>query len=178
MFSRAQPTSDAASTFGYAPIRGRYRPATILVVFQTPPLDNDMEVTGRLIVKLWATSNSLDTDFTAKLIDVYPPNIDFPGGRGSEYRRQHRAGRYRNGLGKAELLKPGQAVRVHHRDVSDVARLPAGHTASDSIFRAATFRVSTSIRIPESRSTTIAAGKLRRIPCTSTQNILRTSCCP
>ena len=51
-----------------------------VLVFQTPPLASDMEVTGRLIVKLWAASNALDTDFTAKLIDVYPPNRDFPGG--------------------------------------------------------------------------------------------------
>ena len=39
-----------------------------------------MEVTGRLIVKLWAASDGPDTDFTAKLIDVYPPNQDFPAG--------------------------------------------------------------------------------------------------
>jgi hypothetical protein len=37
-------------------------------------------VTGRLIVKLWASSSAPDTDFTAKLVDVYPPNHDFPGG--------------------------------------------------------------------------------------------------
>ncbi len=31
-------------------------------------------------MKLWASSSALDTDFTAKLIDVYPPCADFPGG--------------------------------------------------------------------------------------------------
>ena len=50
-----------------------------MLVFQTPPLDQDVEVTGRLIVKLWASSsNAVDTDFTAKLVDVYPPSRDFP----------------------------------------------------------------------------------------------------
>jgi len=44
-----------------------------VLVFETPPLANDIEVTGRLIIKLWASSNALDTDFTAKLVDVYPP---------------------------------------------------------------------------------------------------------
>lgn len=39
-----------------------------------------MEVTGPLTVKLWASSNAPDTDFTAKLIDVYPPGKDFPAG--------------------------------------------------------------------------------------------------
>ena len=51
-----------------------------VLVFQTPPLERDIEVTGRLIVKLWASSNAPDTDFTAKLIDVYPPSRDFPAG--------------------------------------------------------------------------------------------------
>src|SRR6185437_3364790 len=78
----------------------------------------NMEVTGRLIVKLWASSNSLDTDFTAKLINVYPPNSSFPAGidlniADSIVRARYRAdsivrARYRNGLGKAELLKPRQ----------------------------------------------------------------------
>ena len=45
-----------------------------VVVFQTRPLADDIEVTGKLVVKLWASSDALDTDFTAKLVDVYPPN--------------------------------------------------------------------------------------------------------
>ena len=49
-----------------------------VLVFQTPPLSANIEVTGRLIVKLWAASDGPDTDFTAKLIDVYPPNKDYP----------------------------------------------------------------------------------------------------
>ena len=79
-----------------------------VVIFQTPPLANDMEVTGRLIVKLWAASNSLDTDFTAKLIDVYPPNHDFPGGVDLNIADSIVRARYRNGFGKAELLTSGQ----------------------------------------------------------------------
>ncbi len=79
-----------------------------VVVFQTPPLANDMEVTGRLIVKLWAASNSLDTDFTAKLIDVYSPNHDFPSGVDLNIADSIVRARYHNGFGKAELLTPGQ----------------------------------------------------------------------
>ena len=55
-----------------------------VVVFQTPPLGSDVEVTGRLVVKLWAGSNAPDTDFTAKLVDVYPPSRDFPATPDSE----------------------------------------------------------------------------------------------
>jgi putative CocE/NonD family hydrolase len=79
-----------------------------VLVFQTAPLAEPMEVTGRLIVKLWASSNALDTDFTAKLIDVYPPSADFPAGVDLNIGDSIVRARYRNG-GKAELLQPGQA---------------------------------------------------------------------
>jgi hypothetical protein len=63
---------------------------------------------GRLIVTLWASSDALDTDFTAKLVDVYPPNADFPSGVDLNIADSIVRARYRNGFGKAELLKPGQ----------------------------------------------------------------------
>ena len=78
-----------------------------VLVFQSAPLDRDIEVTGRLIVKLWAASNAPDTDFTAKLIDVYPPNRDFPGGMDLNVADSIVRARYRHGPGKSELLKPG-----------------------------------------------------------------------
>jgi putative CocE/NonD family hydrolase len=79
-----------------------------VVVFQTPPLEADVEVTGPLVVKLWASSDAFDTDFTAKLVDVYPPNPDFPNGADLNIADSIVRARYRNGFGKAELLKPGQ----------------------------------------------------------------------
>jgi len=78
-----------------------------VLMFQTPPLDTPIEVTGRLIVKLWASSSAPDTDFTAKLIDVYPPNPDFPRGVDLNIADSIVRARYRHGPGKAELLKPG-----------------------------------------------------------------------
>jgi putative CocE/NonD family hydrolase len=51
-----------------------------IVVFMTPPLEQDTEIIGPISVKLWASSSAVDTDFTAKLIDVYPPSKDFPAG--------------------------------------------------------------------------------------------------
>ena len=46
----------------------------------TPPLQRDLEVTGPVTLRLWIASDAPDTDFTAKLIDVYPPSADFPQG--------------------------------------------------------------------------------------------------
>jgi len=79
-----------------------------VLVFQTAPLASDVEVTGRLIVNLWASTDSRDTDFTAKLIDVYPPNADFPDGVALNISDSIVRGRYRKGPGKAELLTPGR----------------------------------------------------------------------
>ena len=51
-----------------------------------------------------------DTDFTAKLIDVYPPNADFPAGVDLNIGDSIVRARYRNGLGKADLLRARAAV--------------------------------------------------------------------
>lgn len=77
-----------------------------VVVFQTPPLESDVEVTGRLVVKLWAGSNALDTDFTAKLIDVYPPSRDFPAGIDLNVGDSIVRARYRESLKVAKMLQP------------------------------------------------------------------------
>ncbi len=79
-----------------------------VVVFQTPPLESDTEVTGRVIVKLWASSDSIDTDFTAKLIDVYPPSKDYPAGVDLIVGDSIVRARYRKSLSSATMLKPGE----------------------------------------------------------------------
>jgi hypothetical protein len=79
-----------------------------VLVFETEPLQQDVEVTGRLIVKLWASSNAPDTDFTAKLVDVYPPNKDFPAGVDLNVEDGIVRARYRNSLEHAEMMRPGE----------------------------------------------------------------------
>ncbi len=41
-----------------------------VLVYSTPPLERDVEVTGPVTVTLWAATSGTDTDFTAKLVDV------------------------------------------------------------------------------------------------------------
>jgi putative CocE/NonD family hydrolase len=43
-----------------------------VLVYTSEPLVEDLEITGPLIVKLFAASTATDTDFTAKLLDVRP----------------------------------------------------------------------------------------------------------
>jgi putative CocE/NonD family hydrolase len=43
-----------------------------VLVYATPPLEEDLEVTGPIEAHLWAATTAPDTDFTAKLVDVAP----------------------------------------------------------------------------------------------------------
>ena len=43
-----------------------------VLVYSTPVLDRDIEVTGPVRLDLFAKSSAVDTDFTAKLVDVWP----------------------------------------------------------------------------------------------------------
>jgi len=43
-----------------------------VLVYSTEPLEEDLEVTGPLEVHLWAATSAPGTDYTAKLVDVYP----------------------------------------------------------------------------------------------------------
>jgi putative CocE/NonD family hydrolase len=79
-----------------------------VLTFQTAPLTADVEVTGPIEMHLWASSSARDTDFTAKLIDVYPPSADHPEGLAINITDSIMRARYRNGYEKPEWLTPGQ----------------------------------------------------------------------
>lgn len=78
-----------------------------VLVFETRPLRRAVEVTGTVIARLWASSSRVDTDFTAKLVDVYPPNEDFPNGAALNICDGIVRARYRNSLARPSLMKPG-----------------------------------------------------------------------
>lgn len=83
-----------------------------VVVFQTEPLHEDTEVTGPINVELWISSSAVDTDFTAKLIDVHPPNSDYPYGYAMNLTDTIVRARYRNGDGKPDFLTPGEIYKI------------------------------------------------------------------
>jgi hypothetical protein len=43
-----------------------------VLVYSTPPLEQDLEVTGPVTLDLFASTSAADTDFTGKLVDVAP----------------------------------------------------------------------------------------------------------
>jgi putative CocE/NonD family hydrolase len=77
-----------------------------VLVYSTRAFPEDVEVTGPVKVELFVESSAVDTDFTAKLVDVAPDG----------FARNLTDGiiraRYRDSREKAELLKPGQVYKV------------------------------------------------------------------
>ena len=76
-----------------------------VLVYSTPPLAQDLEVTGPVQLELFAKSSAVDTDFTAKLVDVGPD------GFAQNLTEGIIRARYRNSPEKAEFMNPGQAYR-------------------------------------------------------------------
>lgn len=83
-----------------------------VIVFRSEPLEEDLEVTGELAVELWVSSSAVDTDFTAKLIDQYPPRVDFPGGFDLNITDGILRTRFRESLTQEKLMEPGEPVKV------------------------------------------------------------------
>ena len=83
-----------------------------VLVFQTEPLDGAVEVTGPMTVHLWVSSSAVDTDFTAKVVDVHPANDDYPEGFDMLLNDSVIRCRYREGFDREVLLEPGVPVPV------------------------------------------------------------------
>ena len=98
-----------------------------VLVFQTPPLEQVVEVTGPIKVRLWVASSVVDTDFTAKLLDVCPANRDYPEGFDLNLCEAILRMRFRNGFGREELMEPGQVYEVEFELQPTANRFFPGH---------------------------------------------------
>ena len=73
-----------------------------ILVYTTAALTAPLTIAGRVLVFLHASSTAPDTDFTAKLVDVYPD------GRAFNLANGILRARCRNSMEKPELLQPGE----------------------------------------------------------------------
>jgi hypothetical protein len=73
-----------------------------VLIYSTPPLDHDTEVTGPVTLDLFAQSSAADTDFTAKLIDVGPD------GFAQNLTEGILRARYRESTSEAKPIVPGK----------------------------------------------------------------------
>jgi uncharacterized protein len=76
-----------------------------VLIYSTTPMTQDVEVTGPIKVELFANSSAVDTDFTAKLVDVWPD------GFAQNLTEGIVRARYRESQEKAEFMNPGQVYK-------------------------------------------------------------------
>jgi predicted acyl esterase len=77
-----------------------------VLLFTTEPLAEPLEVTGRILAKLYVSSDCPDTDFTVKLTDVYPD------GRSMLVTDGIRRASLRESFTEAKLLEPNKVYEV------------------------------------------------------------------
>ncbi len=122
--SRSSPGEEEADRFVYDPLnpvptlsedmvarstypsegphdQSRAESRTDVLVYSTAPLEKDIEVTGRISMKLFASTSAADTDFTAKLVDLRPSGFAQLIADGII------RARYRNSRARPVIQKPG-----------------------------------------------------------------------
>lgn len=122
-FDQRERPDRAGSRPPYLPLKARQD----VVVFQTEPLPEDMEVTGPIVIKLYGSSTAVDTDFTAKLVDVYPSNADFPSGFDMILTDGIIRARYRGERQTGELIEPGTVYEFEIQPFATANVFKKGH---------------------------------------------------
>jgi putative CocE/NonD family hydrolase len=77
-----------------------------VLVYTTPAFTQDTEVTGPVSLDLFASTSAKDTDFTAKLVDLWP------NGFAQNLTEGILRLRYRNSVERPELARPGEIYHV------------------------------------------------------------------
>lgn len=93
-----------------------------VLVYSAVPFPVDTEVTGPVSVELYAKSSALDTDFTAKLVDVWP------NGFAQNLTEGIVRARYRDSQSEPSLLVPGNVYKFTIDVWSTSNVFLAGHT--------------------------------------------------
>ena len=117
-------TTDMPATYMVADQRFASRRADVLV-YQTPPLEEDLVIAGPITASLQVSTTGTDADFVVKVIDVYPD--DYPlqadeqrtgatlskmGGYQQLVRGEPFRGKFRRSFEKPEPFVPGQVTPV------------------------------------------------------------------
>lgn len=107
----------------YLPLRAR----SDVLVFESEVLKQDVVLAGSVEVTLYVSSTASDTDFTAKLVDVYPPSADFPTGFDMNLTDGIVRASYRDRSRTRQLLTPGRIYGVLIRPFDTANVLKKGH---------------------------------------------------
>ncbi len=93
-----------------------------ILVYTSEPFREGTEVSGPIEVTLYASSDAKDTDFTVKLLDVYPD------GRAYNLDETIQRARYRDGYDKPPvMMEPGKVYKVTLQPMTTSNFFEAGH---------------------------------------------------
>jgi putative CocE/NonD family hydrolase len=98
-----------------------------VVVFRTPPLTEPVEIAGPIRVTVYGETDGPDTDFTAKLVDEYPPSSEYPDGFALNLCDAICRGRYRGYRREADLLTPSEVYAFEMEPYPTANRFGVGH---------------------------------------------------
>jgi uncharacterized protein len=145
LLTDASPSADAADQFDYDPMnpvpsyggnvcctgnavqggafdQRKMEARPDILVYTGEPLKQGVEVSGPIEVTLYVSSNARDTDFTVKLIDVYPD------GRAYNLDETIQRMRYRNGYDKPlAWMEAGKVYKVTLQPMTTSNYFDAGH---------------------------------------------------
>jgi putative CocE/NonD family hydrolase len=92
-----------------------------VLVYTSEPLDKGIEITGFIEATLYVSSDVKDTDFTIKLLDVYPD------GRAYNLDETIQRARYREGYDKEVFMEEGEVYKVEFSKMSTSNYFEEGH---------------------------------------------------
>lgn len=98
-----------------------------VVSFLTEPLERDVLVTGPVSATLQVSSSAPDTDFTIKLVDVYPPSEDHPLGFAMNLTEGVLRARFRDSFERPTQLEADEIYEIEVVAPDTANRFGAGH---------------------------------------------------
>jgi predicted acyl esterase len=92
-----------------------------ILVYTTEPFADGLELTGQIVPTLYVSSDARDTDFTVKVLDVYPD------GRAYNLDESIQRMRYRDGYDKKVWMQKGQVYKVALQPLTTSNYFAPGH---------------------------------------------------
>ena len=93
-----------------------------ILVYTTEPFKDGVEVTGSIETTLYVSSDAKDTDFTVKIVDVYPD------GRAYNLDETILRARYREGFDKEIMMEKGKVYKLTLSSMSTSNYFAPGHS--------------------------------------------------
>ena len=92
-----------------------------ILIYSTDPLEEGVEISGPIEITLFISSDVKDTDFTVKLLDVYPD------GRAYNLSETIQRVRYREGYDKEVFMEKGKVYKLPVSSISTSNYFAPGH---------------------------------------------------